>query len=246
MRASMLSLWVALAAVGVGSPAWAQAPAVKEPGTSAGPAKGDDALSPSTLPKARQSAKEAGTNRVDELSPDEARRLERIRAKAAGAKPQPAPSQSPQSEPVKEAAKPQPAEPAKSQHAEQPDRAAKAAASEPKAPAAPKQAARGPVADAKPTMADKASPRAPRQASRRVRRPSRETAGLERRARRWDYPPPRRSWPEVADRAPRVGDVVPYDAPLYPAPPGYGRGYPRFSDDGGYPPPPGYGRRWWP
>lgn len=213
-------------------------------------AKGsDDALSPSTLPKARQHVKESETSQVDELSPDERRRLERLRAKAAAAKAPEKPSPekaaiAKQPADSKVAAKPQTATP-------RPDKAAPASVAdrrdETKAPA-PKKAAQAPAAAAATsrTAEQQPSARPTRQAVRRMHRSSRETANLDRRRSIPRVYPYRRGWPEVADRAPRVGDVVPPDAPLYPVPPGYvGRGYPPFPGDDGYPPPPRRGYAPW-
>ncbi|MCX8256270.1 MAG: hypothetical protein OTI36_20010, partial [Beijerinckiaceae bacterium] len=85
MRASLLAVSAALA-FGALAPAFAQSPPDKpaEAQSSSPPAKGDEVLDPSHLPKARQGVKEEG-NRVDALSPDEQRRLDRIKAKAAKA-----------------------------------------------------------------------------------------------------------------------------------------------------------------
>ena len=83
-------------------------------------------------------------------------------------------------------------------------------------------------------------------------RAPRDTADLdERRPSRRGYPPfPRRPYPDYAERAPRVGDVIPPGVPMRQMPYGaYGYGPRRFYGQGPYAdgaPPYAYGQRAYP
>ena len=259
--AALGALVVALALGGLPSRVAAQtAPSTTPvPSAPSGPAKSDDALSPSTLPKARQAVTEEGANRVDALSPDEMRRLDRIRAKAAAVRAKTAPSRTP--EPKQAAAThPPTAAPAA---ATTTTAAAPLAATKTAATKAPAAGTKAPVADinasaartktvetpALETPAAAASAKAAdrrsrpvRQATRRAHAPAR-TADIDHRrpSRRAAASPLRRALPEVAERAPRVGDIVPPGVQLLPLPPAaYGprpyQSFPRDPYDDGPPP----------
>ena len=172
--------------------------------------KRDDALSPSTLPKARQAVHE-DTVRVNSLSPDEARRAARARAHAA--------SRGVPTKAAGDARGPVTAVRPPSQENKPTSTQAIAKAPRP----APRVVATGSGPDREQARAETTRPthhaRRAAEATRMIA--ERMTADTEVHHAR-SRPASRRVFAGDRERGPRVGDVIPSDVPLYPLPPGYG------------------------